>query len=223
MWRREHNGDSTTNRGDSSVTWRIDIFLSKDSFDQANTEIMAKHIALPVLTVFMIVASVDDLFAQRGGGRRGGGGRRRSGRRTTSAPRVEQQPLNVQRSEGRPSRTGLYAPNTPRIPVMPSGILGTVPPPTTALLQIPDSRTKTDRETDFDKPRRRASPRPYIHLWRDKSGKYSIRGDLAAYKDGIVWIKRDEGWVSKIPLKQLSSADQDYVARLSSQWSTGSR
>ena len=185
---------------------------------------MAKQVALTVLTVLMIVTSVDDLFAQRGGGRRsGGGGRRRGGRRTTSVQRVEQQPLNVQRSEGRQSRTGLYVPNTPRAPVMPSGILGSVPPPTSSvpLTRIPASRTTSDGETHVDKPRRRTSPRPYIHVWRDISGQYSVRGNLAAFEDGIVWIRRDDGLISKIQLNQLSSADQNYVATLSTGKSAG--
>ena len=47
--------------------------------------------------------------------------------------------------------------------------------------------------------------------WTDASGKYQINGKLAAYQNGSVWIRRDDGLVSKLSVSQLSPADQRLV------------
>lgn len=47
--------------------------------------------------------------------------------------------------------------------------------------------------------------------WRDASGKHSIQGELAAYRNGIVWIRRTDGLISKLAVSQLSRPDQLHV------------
>lgn len=47
--------------------------------------------------------------------------------------------------------------------------------------------------------------------WTDASGRFKINGKLAAYQNGTVWIRRDDGLVSKLSVSQLSPADQRLV------------
>ena len=52
--------------------------------------------------------------------------------------------------------------------------------------------------------------------WTDASGKYQIQGQLAAYQNGIVWLRRSDGLISKLPIRQLSQADQSFVVNSAS-------
>ena len=52
--------------------------------------------------------------------------------------------------------------------------------------------------------------------WKDATGAFSVVAELVAVKDGKVSLKRDDGKVVTVPLKQLSSADQQYLASLKS-------
>ena len=51
--------------------------------------------------------------------------------------------------------------------------------------------------------------------WKDSTGKYTIEAEFAGVQDGTVQLKKPDGSVIAVPLRQLSKADQQYVASLS--------
>lgn len=50
--------------------------------------------------------------------------------------------------------------------------------------------------------------------WTDKAGKYSIEAEFLEVVDGQVLLKRDDGKTGRVPLDNLSEADQTYVREI---------
>jgi len=48
-------------------------------------------------------------------------------------------------------------------------------------------------------------------IWADQSGKFEIRATFIDVVEGKVRLERPNGTISRVPLKKLSKADQDYV------------
>lgn len=53
---------------------------------------------------------------------------------------------------------------------------------------------------------------PGYRTWVDATGRYSVQGKLAARQDGLVWIRRTDGRLVKLPLSQLSQPDQQFLS-----------
>lgn len=49
-------------------------------------------------------------------------------------------------------------------------------------------------------------------LWTDASGRYSMHGQLAAQRDGVVWLRRLDGKLAKLRATQLSTQDQTFLS-----------
>ncbi len=49
--------------------------------------------------------------------------------------------------------------------------------------------------------------------WSDVSGNYSIEGDMIAFSDSTVVLKKADSDLVAVPLEQLSKPDQDYVEK----------
>ncbi|MEQ8790948.1 MAG: PQQ-binding-like beta-propeller repeat protein [Pirellulaceae bacterium] len=47
--------------------------------------------------------------------------------------------------------------------------------------------------------------------WTDSTGKYEIKGEFVEFRDGKVWLKKDDGGTIGVPMSRLSSADQMFV------------
>lgn len=92
-----------------------------------------------------------------------------------------------------PLTTGVTAPSKRRAPRSPKS---STPRSTSALTSLPiDSDTATG-----------------LRSWTDASGRYSIRGTIAAHQDGMVWLRREDGRINKLAVSQLSQTDQNLLS-----------
>lgn len=130
-----------------------------------------------------------------GGARSGGSGSRPS---TGLSSRGSFSPSygggGVSRGGGaRPATTGLSRPSRSRSRSRPTGTANVVG-------SVPNASTNGYGSL----------PAGY-RVWTDASGRYSISGQLAAQRDGTVWIRRTDGKYSKLSLRQLSQKDQQFL------------
>lgn len=48
--------------------------------------------------------------------------------------------------------------------------------------------------------------------WTDVTGRYSIKGMLAAERNGVVWIRRLDGKLARLGVEQLSKQDREFLS-----------
>lgn len=52
-----------------------------------------------------------------------------------------------------------------------------------------------------------------FRTWKDRTGKYEIEAELVRYERSIVELKKTDGSVIQVPLKDLSNADKWFVRK----------
>ena len=61
-----------------------------------------------------------------------------------------------------------------------------------------------------------------LRLWTDNTGKYQIRGRLLLYRDDTVWIRREDGLLSMLPINKLSPHDRQAIRQFADKKSRSS-
>lgn len=103
-----------------------------------------------------------------------------------------------------------------RLPPASSGILSATSGGTSVPTSLSSSRPSSSRRSKKSSSRSSASALPPgYRRWVDSSGRYSVKGKLAAKQDGVVWIRRTDGQLVKLPQSQLSQGDQQFLSSAS--------
>lgn len=64
------------------------------------------------------------------------------------------------------------------------------------------------RPTSSHDQQARQSP---TRLWTDNTGEFSTRALFLRFEDNLVWLRKADGGLARLPLNRLSPADQSYV------------
>lgn len=93
---------------------------------------------------------------------------------------------------------------------------GSYSSPTTGVSAPKKRRRRTPRKTSASNVNSQATATPANtgRIWTDSTGTHSIRGEMAAYQNGIVWIRRTDGLISKLSVNQLSAMDRSHLQSL---------
>lgn len=192
---------------------------------------------LIIICSFILVGEVQAQSGYRGSGSRTGGARTAPGGSAGIVSRVGGARAKTIPMQGRP--TGLInSGNAVRMgsargsgsgyrpsPIRSSGAGSYAPPATRSLTGSgrPPRRSSGGRTTQKKSNLGSGTTNPVSspsfsslglddqRTWTDASGRFSIRGKLAAQQDEWVWIRRTDGRLAKLRLQQLSAADQQFV------------
>ncbi len=55
------------------------------------------------------------------------------------------------------------------------------------------------------------TPTAFARKWTDSTGKHTVEAEFLEFKDGKVWLKKEDGSVIPVPIERLSEADQQFV------------
>jgi hypothetical protein len=55
------------------------------------------------------------------------------------------------------------------------------------------------------------TPTAFARKWTDSIGKHTVEAEFVDFKDGKVWLKKEDGSVIPVPIERLSEADQQFV------------